>query len=120
MNEEVLANLRDDKKWQDEMGKRDNYGTFLKYFAAEIEEHGIRATINNTLFAGTPRSEDLLIRMFSGFVHPFIHLGYAIEFNLAPILAEALAQAAAHERWIGDYLVEAEKAAVNRDLGREV
>lgn len=48
----------------------------------------------------------------SGLLHPFIHLGFAIEFNQPAILAEALAETAIHEDYIAPlYLVPAEKAA---------
>lgn len=48
------------------------------------------------------------------FLHPLIHLGYGIEFKQPAIIAEALAQAACHERWIGDFLLPAEKTAKER------
>lgn len=49
--------------------------------------------------------------MSPSFLHPIIHLGYGVEFAQPAIIAEALAQAACHEAWIGDFLLPAEKAA---------
>jgi Questin oxidase-like len=46
-----------------------------------------------------------------GFLHPLIHLGFGIEFRQPAIIAEALAQAAVHDNWIGKLLLPAEKAA---------
>ena len=46
-----------------------------------------------------------------GFLHPIIHLGFGVEFKQPAIIAEALAQAAAHDTWIGPLLFAAEKSA---------
>ena len=46
-----------------------------------------------------------------GFLHPIIHLGFGVEFKQPAIIAEALAQAAVHDDWIGPLLLEAEKTA---------
>jgi hypothetical protein len=47
----------------------------------------------------------------AGFLHPIIHLGFGVEFVQPAILAEALAQAAVHSDWIGEFLLGVEKAA---------
>lgn len=47
----------------------------------------------------------------TGFLHPLIHLGFGVEFRQPAIIAEALAQAALHDTWIGELLVTTEKAA---------
>lgn len=49
--------------------------------------------------------------MIQGFLHPLIHLGFGVEFNQPAIVAQALAQAAVHDSWIGKLLIPAEKAA---------
>ncbi len=48
-----------------------------------------------------------------GFLHPIIHLGFGVEFEQPVILAEALAQAAAHDNWMSPFLLGAEKAAAS-------
>lgn len=50
----------------------------------------------------------------SGLLHPIIHLGFGIEFTQPAIIVEALAQAAVHENWIGQFFLPAEKAAQER------
>jgi hypothetical protein len=42
-----------------------------------------------------------------------IHLGFGIEFQQPAIMAEALAQAAVHDSWIGKYLLPAEEQAIS-------
>lgn len=47
-----------------------------------------------------------------GLVHPLIHLGFGLEFNQPAIVAQALAQAAVHDEWMGrDFFLPAEKMA---------
>lgn len=46
-----------------------------------------------------------------GLIHPFIHLGFGLEFSQPAIVAQALGQTAVHEARIKDYLIPAEKAA---------
>lgn len=45
-------------------------------------------------------------------MHPLIHLGFGLEFNQPAIVAQALAQAAVHDDWMGrDYFLPAERLA---------
>lgn len=50
----------------------------------------------------------------TGFLHPIIHLGFGVEFKQPAVIAEALAQTALHDEWIGKLLLVAEKAAAER------
>lgn len=48
----------------------------------------------------------------SGLIHPLIHLGFGLEFNQPAIVAQALAQAAVHNDWMGrEYFFPAERLA---------
>lgn len=44
-------------------------------------------------------------------MHPLIHLGFGLEFRQPAIIAEALAQAAVHQNWLGAFFFAAEQAA---------
>lgn len=57
-----------------------------------------------------------LTRDHGGLVHPLIHLGFGLEFNQPAVVAQGLAEAAAHDAQIGQFLLCAEKAA--DDLGK--
>ena len=46
-----------------------------------------------------------------GFLHPLIHLGFALEFKQPAIVAEALAQAALHRDYLAPFFLGAEKQA---------
>ena len=62
---------------------------------------------------GDERADDMLVRLHAGFLHPMIHLGFGVEFKQPAIIAEALAQAAVHDSWIGRFMLDAEKAAAS-------
>lgn len=55
-----------------------------------------------------------------GFFHPIIHLGFGVEFKQPAIVAEALAEAAAHDTWIGDLLLPAEKIARTSEASKSL
>ncbi len=59
-------------------------------------------------FSSTPNQ---LLKIFPGFLHPLIQLGFGIEFNQPAIIAEALAQTCLHDNWTGKFFLATEKAA---------
>lgn len=63
------------------------------------------------LFKGDERADDLLARTFGGFLHPLIHLGFGLEFDQPAVVAEALAQGALHSDYLKPYFLACEKAA---------
>lgn len=111
IDKEALKTLKDPEKFKAYLGPESHYATFLQFFKDEIEGSGWEEVLQKYLFAGDERADDMLVRMFAGFLHPIIHLGYGVEFKQPAIIAEAFAQAACHSNWIGDLLLPAEKAA---------
>lgn len=73
--------------------------------------------VNEYLFKGTKEADNLLVRLYSGFLHPLIQLMYGLEWRQPAIVAEALAQAAVHGDDIGVYLLGAE--AASKENGEE-
>ncbi|KAF7872511.1 hypothetical protein EAF04_003432 [Stromatinia cepivora] len=93
------------------LGKENYYSDFLVFWQQEIESKGWKDVLKEHVFAGDAKADGMLGRMFAGFVHPIIHLGFGIEFNQPAIIAEALAQASVHDEWITKYLLDVEKNA---------
>ncbi|KAF5874272.1 putative hypa-like protein [Botrytis fragariae] len=93
------------------LGKQKYYHDFLVFWQRQIEIKGWRDVLKESVFAGDSKADDMLGRMFAGFLHPLIHLGFGIEFNQPAIIAEALAQASVHDMWITKYLLDVEKKA---------
>ena len=123
-HKEVVSNLI--QNWKEDapkyLGKEEYYPDFLAFFKREMDtRHGGRRyeeVVNEYLFAGTPEADDLLVRLYSGFLHPLIQLMYGLEWKQPAIVAEGLAQAAVHGDDIGpSYLLPAEEAAKSRKQG---
>jgi hypothetical protein len=93
------------------LGKEKYYHDFLVFFQKEMEAIGWQEVLNKYLFANDERANDMLSRLYAGFLHPIIHLGFGIEFQQPAIMAEALAQTAVHDNWMASLFLGCEKAA---------
>jgi hypothetical protein len=128
VQDRIVEDMADREKFKQLLGKEKYFHEYEVYFRKEIDQKGWEAVLNEHLFAGDEHAERLLVRMYSGklvtkvveetiandgsgFLHPIIHLGLGIEFKQPAIIVEALAQAATHDAWIGDFLLPAEEKA---------
>lgn len=108
----MVEQLANEDKLSEAIGTITLYSTFLVFFQQEIDRHGWKDTINKYCFARSPVAEKMLARMYEGAYHPIIHLGLGVEFEQPSIIAEALAQAAAHDdSHIGTLFANSEAAA---------
>ena len=111
-DETVISSLANKEYFISLMHKDEHYPNFLAFFQHELATKGIPDVLNEYLFSGDRLAETMLSDMFSGLVHPIIHLGFAIEFEQPAIIAQALAQAAVHEDYLGlSFLFPVENAA---------
>jgi hypothetical protein len=101
IDSELLEKLRSgedpDALYKSLTGQIHQYHTFLEFFMGEISTKGWKEVIQEYLLARTKVADLLLARMYEGAYHPIIHLGLGVEFQQPVIVAEALAQAAAHD-----------------------
>ncbi|RDW88323.1 hypothetical protein BP6252_00355 [Coleophoma cylindrospora] len=111
VEEQIIQDMSDPDNFKKYLGKEKYYHDFLIFFEKEMEKKGWQDVVNEYVFAGDARADDMLVRMYAGFLHPLIHLGFGVEFNQPAIVAEALAQAAVHDAWIGDLLLATEQAS---------
>lgn len=108
----LVEAMRDTEKFKQGLFKKENYSNYLAFFQEEIDAKGVGAVLKEYVFAGDERAESMMSRLFGGLIHPLIHLGFGLEYNQPAIIAQALAQAAVHDDWIGpEYFVPAEKLA---------
>src|SRR5215469_10161996 len=112
--DEVVKEMHDPAKFKKLLGQEEYYHNFLIFFQSEIDAKGWSAVINEYCLARDERADDMLVRLFMGFLHPLIHLGFGVEFKQPAIIAEALAQAAVHGNWMKPMFFDAEKAAATR------
>lgn len=111
LKQSIVTDMHEPKKYITYLGNEKYYHDFLVFFKEEIDQKGWQEVLNEYMFKGDERADDMLVRMFGGILHPIIHLGFGIEFEQPAIIAEALAQAAVHDNWEASHLIESEKAA---------
>ncbi|KAI1982359.1 hypothetical protein LOZ55_000136 [Ophidiomyces ophidiicola] len=113
-DEGIVRKLSNKHEFRALAGKRDEYPHFLEFFQREIDSRGIEATVNEYLFNGDDFADEMLARAFGGLLHPFIHLGFGLEFKQPAIVAQALAQAAVHESTLKGFFASLWKQKQNR------
>lgn len=114
----VVRQLHDPDYFHARIGQIAHYTNFLAFFEQQIEAKGWREVVNEYVFSGSKIAEALLPLMFDGAYHPLIHLGLGVEFAQPSIVAEALAQAAAHDSFDTDYFFQTaeQRAAADPDV----
>ncbi|KAF6226042.1 hypothetical protein HO173_012532 [Letharia columbiana] len=118
ITDSILEDLHDNEKFREYLGSGRYYHEWLVFFQGEIDKKGYEVVINEYCLKGDERADDMLVRLHGGFLHPMIHLGFGVEFKQPAIVAEALAQAAVHESWLGPFMLDAEKAATSTGKGK--
>ncbi|PMD37389.1 hypothetical protein L207DRAFT_514664 [Hyaloscypha variabilis F] len=113
--ERVLEDMSNSENFEKYLNKEKYYRDYLVFWQNEIEKKGWENVLNEYVFAGDERGDDLLGRLYGGFLHPLIHLGFGIEFHQPAIIAEALAQICLHDNWTGNFLRAAEKDSKSRN-----
>jgi hypothetical protein len=124
----IIESLHDSGVFKSHLNDESKYPDYLIFFQRQIDEKGWPTVLQEHLFSGTEQADDFLVRTFSGmtlyiffyyielkfargFLHPLIHIGFGIEFEQPAIIAEGLAQAAAHDNWIKPIYLESETNA---------
>ncbi|KAL8793120.1 MAG: hypothetical protein Q9195_004326 [Heterodermia aff. obscurata] len=125
IDDKVVQNLSDYEKFQQYLGDEKYYHDYLVFFQGEIDKKGYEKVIHEYLLEGDARANDMLCRLyggnyFTGFLHPIIHLGFAVEFNQPALIAEALAQAAAHTAYMSKFFLPTEKAAATKERSKSL
>ncbi|KAK8067106.1 hypothetical protein PG997_013853 [Apiospora hydei] len=110
--ENLVEELRDWDKAKQRLGKEQYYSDWLLFFEHEIERlGGWQKTLSEYMFKGDERSQDMLVRMYAGFLHPLIQLMYGVEWDQPAMVAMALAQASVHRDELAPFLLGAEAKA---------
>ncbi|KAL9114668.1 MAG: hypothetical protein Q9227_001346 [Pyrenula ochraceoflavens] len=108
----VVSELHDPAKFRSYLGQEKHFHSFVEFYQQELDTKGWPQTLREHVFASPEtdggRAQELFTRLFAGFMHPLIHLGFGIEFRQPAIIAESLAQAAIHTNWLAPYILDAE------------
>ncbi|KAK1093495.1 hypothetical protein LTR48_002182 [Friedmanniomyces endolithicus] len=114
LDQSIVTDMHDPAKFTRHLGNERHYHAFMIFFQDQISKSSTPQVINHYLLAGTEQADDLLHRLFGGFLHPLIHLGFALESQQPALVAEALAQAAVHSASMSPFFLRAEQAARDR------
>ncbi|KAF9261453.1 hypothetical protein L218DRAFT_1078669 [Marasmius fiardii PR-910] len=89
--------------FKEHLGDERFYQAYLKYFVDQMKQKDAATVFEEHVFSpewnfGTDQNggPEMLSRFLDSLIHPLIHTGYGIEFELPGIVAEGLAQAAMH------------------------
>ncbi|KAI0377468.1 hypothetical protein F5Y04DRAFT_264337 [Hypomontagnella monticulosa] len=111
LHEKVVDELENWDAAKSRLGKGQYYNDFLAFFERQIEKLGWKQVLKEYMFNGDEKSEDMMVRMLSGVLHPLIQLMYGIEWDQPAMVAMGLAQACVHDEKIGKFLLEAEQVS---------
>ncbi|RDW62908.1 questin oxygenase tpcI [Aspergillus mulundensis] len=113
----IVDKLSDKSYFESQITKTSQYTNFLRFFEKEIFRQGSwKDAVNEYVFSRSPIAKKILPLMYDGAYHPIIHLGLGVEFEQPGVIAEALAQAAAHDSFGTDYFfLEVEKRAAEQN-----
>lgn len=111
LKESIVKDMHQPDRFKTYLGKEQYYHDFLVFFQKEIEEKTWQKVLDEYLFARDDRADELLARLYAGFLHPIIHIGFGIEFQQPAIIAEGLAQACVHDKWMQALFLGLEEAA---------
>ncbi|KFY31431.1 hypothetical protein V493_01116 [Pseudogymnoascus sp. VKM F-4281 (FW-2241)] len=111
LREENVKAMSEPEGFKKFLGDKEHTHDYMEFFQRELEAKGVEAVVQEYLFSRSEIAEDMLARLFGGFLHPLIHLGFGLEFNQPVIVAEALAETAVHDIWLSPFFIGAEKSA---------
>ncbi|THU91890.1 hypothetical protein K435DRAFT_726663 [Dendrothele bispora CBS 962.96] len=86
------------ENWVQYVGNASAYSAFLTFFEEKIKAAGVLKTLEAYIFSdeANDNNVNMLIRLMSGALHPFIQIGYGLEFGNDTLVATGLAQTAIH------------------------
>lgn len=65
IDENVVEAMKDKGKFKEYLGQHPQYSNFLLFFQREIEAKGVKATLEEHVFADTEHASQLLPRLFT-------------------------------------------------------
>jgi len=93
----------DIRNWKDHLGDEDYYNSYLAFFSAELVKNGVKQTLETFIFSkdanwgnSGDKHPEMISRVLAGLLHPYIFVGHGVEFGQLGMVAEGLAQTAAH------------------------
>ncbi|VDB87475.1 unnamed protein product [Peniophora sp. CBMAI 1063] len=84
--------------WVDYLGKHAFYANYLQFFSEQVKEMGPEGAFEEYIYSKEANANGAYMteRFVAGAIHPLIQMGYALEFNSAAMVPQALSMAAVH------------------------
>ncbi|KAI0085243.1 hypothetical protein BDY19DRAFT_1059708 [Irpex rosettiformis] len=102
-----VETIINDSNWKDYVDDEHYYRAYLAYFSAKLTEgpNAIQQVLEKYVMSADAnivpgkngKAPLMLSRFMAGLLHPYIHAGYGVEFEIPGLVAEALAQTMAHK-----------------------
>ncbi|KAF9063600.1 hypothetical protein BDP27DRAFT_1231849 [Rhodocollybia butyracea] len=97
--EETDKNIQiTDENWVQYIGNPHAYNGFFTFFQHKVATAGAVKTLEEFIFspAANEKGKIMLVRLMGGALHPFILLGYGLEFGNDLLITTGIAEAAVH------------------------
>ncbi|KAF8874746.1 hypothetical protein BD779DRAFT_1702357 [Infundibulicybe gibba] len=87
-----------ESNWTEFLGDDKYYASLLEFFSLQVEARGAGGLLDKFIFSPDANKDgvDMVQRLCAGVFHPLIQVGYGLEFESDAMVAQGLAQAAAH------------------------
>ncbi|KAJ3736201.1 hypothetical protein DFJ43DRAFT_1036523 [Lentinula guzmanii] len=84
--------------WTQYLGNQNAYNGFVAFFEHQVASAGVVKTLEKFIFSSSANEKGkvMLARLMSGAVHPFIQVGYGLEFGNDALVSTGLAMTAVH------------------------
>jgi hypothetical protein len=66
LEKEIVQKMHDPLKFSEFLGDEQYYHDYLIFFQKEMEEKGWQNVLNEYVFKGDERADDMLVRMYAG------------------------------------------------------
>ncbi|KAJ7173221.1 hypothetical protein C8R46DRAFT_1082248 [Mycena filopes] len=82
--------------WTTRLGNQKAYGSYLAFFADQIAKLGVPETLKKYVMAPEANGNEALMfgRLLGGALHPFLQVGFGVEFGQDYMVSQGLAMAA--------------------------
>ncbi|KAJ7046092.1 hypothetical protein C8F04DRAFT_987792 [Mycena alexandri] len=82
--------------WTTRLGQEKAYGSYLVFFSDQIAKNGVQETLRKWVMAPEANGNDafMLGRLLGGALHPFLQVGFGVEFGQDYMFSQGLALAA--------------------------
>ncbi|KAJ7214862.1 hypothetical protein GGX14DRAFT_609552, partial [Mycena pura] len=94
--------------WTTRLGEHNAYGSYLAFFADEISKNGVQKTCIKYVMAPEANGNGarMFSRLLSGALHPFLQVGFGLEFGQDYMVSQGLAMAAVTSSDFTDFVLD--------------